>query len=554
MRGRHVFMQSLVKHGVRHIFGNPGTTESPLIDSLPEYPQIDYIVALHEGVALGAASFYAQATGRTGVVNLHVAPGLGNALGMLYGALKASSPLVVTAGQQDTRMRLREPLLGHDLVAMAAPVTKWSVQAERADELGPLLRRAFKIASDPPAGPVFVSLPIDVMGQETAIESVGPGTLFRAALPDPAGIAEIVRLLLASRQPAIVAGDDVARADATQALVALAEAVGAPVWVEGLRHHVSFPTAHPNARGALPFDAAAIRKALDGADLVLLAGGPFFEEVWFAAGDPFPEGAAVVQLEESHERLAFNFAPRAGLVGQMHHTLRALHDGIVSAADEAFRSAAARRNVALKSAREADVAAQRVRAGKAWNRTPISMPRAMAEIRAALPANAVVVDEAITANIDLARTFDFERPGDYYSGRGGGIGQGLAGALGVKLAHADRSVVAISGDGSAMYSIQALWTAAHHGLGIVFVILSNREYRVLKHNLDTYRQRFAELANHPYPHMDLASPELGFVHMARGMGVEGTLVSNPDALRGVLEDALKSGRPHLIEVLIEGKR
>jgi benzoylformate decarboxylase len=547
-------MQSLVKHGVRHIFGNPGTTESPLIDTLPEYPQIDYIVALHEGVALGAASFYAQATGRTGVVNLHVAPGLGNALGMLYGALKASSPLVVTAGQQDTRMRLRQPLLGHDLAAMAAPVTKWSVQAERADELGPLLRRAFKIASDPPAGPVFVSLPIDVMEQETAIESVGPGTLFRAALPDPAGVAEIVRLLLASRQPAIVAGDDVARAGATQALVALAEAIGAPVWVEGLRHHVSFPTAHPNARGAVPFDAAAIRKALDGADLVLLAGGPFFEEVWFAAGDPFPEGAAVVQLEESCERLAFNFAPRAGLVGNMQHALYALHDGAVSAADEAFRAAAARRNAALKAAREADVAAQRTRAEKAWNRTPISMPRAMAEIRAALPPDTVIVDEAITANIDLARTFDFERPGDYYSGRGGGIGQGLAGALGVKLAHPDRPVVAISGDGSAMYSIQALWTAAHHGLGIVFVILANREYRVLKHNLDTYRQRFGELANHPYPHMDLASPELGFVHMARGMGVEGTLVSNPDALRGVLEEALKSGRPHLIEVLIEGKR
>src|SRR5262249_42734821 len=144
-------------------------------------------------------------------------------------------------------MRLRDPLLGHDLVAMAAPVTKWSVQAERADELAPLLRRAFKVANDPPAGPVFVSLPIDVMEQETAIGAIGRGMLHRAARPDPQGIADAVRLLLASRSPVIVAGDDVARAGAHGTLVALAERIGAPVWVEGLRHHVAFPTAHPNA-------------------------------------------------------------------------------------------------------------------------------------------------------------------------------------------------------------------------------------------------------------------------------------------------------------------
>ncbi|TXL72287.1 thiamine pyrophosphate-binding protein [Vineibacter terrae] len=554
MRGRHVFMQSLEKHAVRHIFGNPGTTESPLIDSLPEYPGIDYIVALHEGVALGAASFYAQATGRTGVVNLHVAPGLGNALGMLYSALKAGSPMVVTAGQQDTRMRLRDPLLGHDLVAMAAPVTKWSVQAERADELGPLLRRAFKIANDPPAGPVFVALPIDVMEQETSVAAIGPGTLYRATRPDPEGVADVARLLLASRNPVIVAGDDVARAAATDRLVALAERVGAPVWVEGLRAHLAFPAAHAHARGAVPFDAATIRKALDGADLVLLAGGPFFEEVWYAAGDPFPDGAAVIQLEESHTRLAFNFAPQAGLVGRMDHLLQAVDDAVAAGADDGYRAAAMRRGAALKTAKEADAAAYRARVEKAWSRMPISMPRALAEIRAGLPADAVVVDESITANIDLARAFDFTRPGDYYSGRGGGIGQGLAGVLGVKLAHPDRPVVAISGDGSAMYSIQALWTAAHHALPIVFVILANREYRVLKHNLDVYRQRFGELANHPYPHMDLTGPALGFVDMARGMGVAGTLVTKPDDVRGAIAQAVASGKPHLVEIAIEGKR
>ena len=251
MRGREVLMQTLVAHGVERIFGNPGTTESPLLDSLPVYPQIEYIVHLHEGVAVGAANFYAQASGKTAFANLHVAPGLGNAIGMIYSAWKNNTPMVVTAGQQDTRMRLSDPVLGHDLAAIAAPVTKWSVQVERADEIGPVLQRAFKIANEAPAGPVFVALPIDVLEQETAIPPGRPGNSFTQIQPDPQGIAAMVALLLSSSSPAIVAGDDVARAGAHRLLVQLAERIGASVWFEGLRGRNAFPTDHPSARGTL---------------------------------------------------------------------------------------------------------------------------------------------------------------------------------------------------------------------------------------------------------------------------------------------------------------
>src|SRR5262245_44189280 len=247
MRGRQVFMETLLAHGVDRIFGNPGTTESPLLDTLLDYPQLKYIMHLHEGVAVGAANFYAQASGKTGFVNLHVAPGLGNAIGMIYGALKNSSPMVVTAGQQDTRMRLNDPVLGHDLVAMAAPVTKWSVQVERADEMGPILRRAFKIAQDGPKGPVFVGLPIDVMEQETSVAAAKPAALYRSPQPDPEAIKEIARVFQAARQPVIVCGDDVARSDAVQELVSLVDVLGASVWFEGLRAQSSFPTSHPAA-------------------------------------------------------------------------------------------------------------------------------------------------------------------------------------------------------------------------------------------------------------------------------------------------------------------
>jgi benzoylformate decarboxylase len=551
MRGTRVFMESLIGHGVECIFGNPGTTESPILDALLDYPDLRYIVALHEGVALGAASFYAQTSGKTAVVNLHVAPGLGNALGMLYNAFKARSPLVVTAGQQDTRLRLRGPVLGHDLVAMAAPLTKWSVQVERADEFALIMHRALKIASDPPTGPVFVALPIDVLEQETDVEPFPPGRLYRGPAPDPAGIRAAAELLLSSRRPAIVIGDDVTGA-ATE-LTALAEQLGAAVWCEGIHTHQALPSVHPNFRLGLPFDTVAIRKALDGADVVLLIGGPFFEEVWYAPGSPLPSGAAAIHVESSPERLAHNMAVNVGLVGQPRAALSALRESVERAAGPGFREAAARRNDALRALKAQGAEAQRARAAKRWDHSPISVPRLMAEIEAALPPNTIVVDESITASLDLARTIDFERTDEYVGARGGGIGQALPGALGVKLAHPDRPVLAVSGDGSAMYSIQALWTAAHHDLDVVFLILNNREYRILKHNMDTYRQRFGAKPDRGYPNMDLVAPELGFVDIARGMGVEAARITTPAALRPALDKAFGSGRPVLLDVAVEGR-
>ena len=554
MRGRQVFFETLLNHGVDRIFGNPGTTESPLLDSLLDYPQIQYIVHLHEGVAAGAANFYAQASGKTAFVNLHVAPGLGNAVGMIYGALKNNSPMVVTAGQQDTRMRLRDPVLGHDLAAIAAPVVKWSVQVETADELGPVLQRAFKIANEAPAGPVFVALPINIMEQETVIPAGRPGQSFAATRPDPAGIAAMTRLLLASESPAIVAGDDIARAGAQDTLVRLAEKLGASVWFEGLRGRNSFPTDHASARGTLAFDAPGVARQFASNDLVLMVGGPFFEEVWYAPGSPFPAGCKVLQIEAAPSRLAYNFALDAGVVADVGAGLAALDTALATVAGADFATAAVKRNGALQALKESEAAAQKARVEKAWARTPTSMARAMAEIRAGTPRNAIVADETITANLDLFKTFNFSGPDDYFSGRGGGIGQGLAGAIGVSVARPDRPVLCLSGDGSSMYSIQALWTAAHHELPIVFVILANREYRVLKHNIDAYRTRFEVKSNKPYMHMDLGSPTMGFVDMAKGMGLAGTYVAKADDIKAAVAAAFKTGKPHLIEIEIEGKR
>jgi benzoylformate decarboxylase len=294
MRGRQVFLDSLRLHGATKIFGNPGTTETPLLDSLHDYPDVEYIVALHEGIAVGAASFYAQASGKIAVANMHVAPGLGNAIGMIYGALKANSPIIVTAGAQDTRLRVRDPLLGHDLVAMAKPVVKWSVEVCHADEMASIMQRAFKIANEHPKGPVFVALPINVMEQETELVATSTGNLVSAEAIPETGLKALAKMLEESQAPGVVISDDVARSSATDALVSLAEKVGAGVHAELLSVHVNFPQTHPHFRGRLGSDHAGIRRALGNYDLVLLIGGPFFEEVWYTTVSPFGDDAKVV--------------------------------------------------------------------------------------------------------------------------------------------------------------------------------------------------------------------------------------------------------------------
>ena len=553
MRAQQVFMESLLAHGVDSIFGNPGTTENSLLDRLIDYPQIDYYVVLHEGVAVGAANYYAQATGKTPVVNLHVAPGLGNAIGMMYGALKARVPMLVTAGQQDTRLRLREPLLAHDLVAMAAPVTKWSVEPQSPDEVAPLMRRAFQIANRPPAGPVFVSLPVNVMEGETdATDAVPAGPRF-ASLPEPEGLAGAVEKMRVCQAPAIVAGDDIAPDGAFSALVAFAETLGAPVWQLGLRAQVIFPNRHPNYKGRLALDAAGIRKALADRDLVFLLGGPAWEELWFDSASPLPDGAPVIELQNSAELLAFNEPVDVGLAGGLAISLKRLERDLRARREDAPARAATARNTALATEKAAEREAVRARLEKLRDVRPMTPAIALHEVAEAAPGDAVVADESITASLDVWDQFDFRRPGDYYGGKGGGIGQGIAGAIGAQVAHPGRPVLAITGDGSAMYSIQALWTAAHHRLPIVFVILSNREYRVLKHNLDIYRHRFDARSNRPYPHMDLVDPVLGFVEMARGMGVDGLQVTEPEQVGPAIRKGLAAGAPFLVDLVVSGK-
>ena len=552
LTGKMIVMESLIAHQVEYLFGNPGTTELPLIDSLREYPQIQYIMALQEAIAVSMADAYAHASGKVGVVNLHVAPRLGNGLGSLYNAWEGHTPLIITAGQQDTRMRLRKPLLAHDLVAMAAPLTKWSVQAETADELGPFFNRAFKVACDPPTGPVFVSLPIDVMDQTSAAPPMPASHLFLRNLPDPDGVALACSLLLSAACPLIVCGDEVASSDAVADLVELAEHLGAAVFAEVLPARLNFPTRHAHFRDRLAHDQRQIHDRIGAADVVLLVGGDFFEEVWYADTPPFSPGTACIQIDPSAYRLGRNYTVECGLLGDIKRTVRELNTGLARDATDTDTAAAQARCAKLAEEKAGIDAAQRERAFADDGNRAMSTARLMLEIEEALPAQCIVSAEAITATPDLLKTLDFNQTSDFLSARGGGIGQGLPSAIGQKLAYPDRPVLCVSGDGSSLYTIQALWSAAHHQIAVVFLILNNSNYRILKLNLKRYRQQIGAAAPEDYPHLDLQGPDIDFLSIAKGFGLAARRVEQPAEVGPALREAFASGKPWLLDVVIDG--
>lgn len=552
MVGRKAIMEIFRTEGVECIFGNPGTTELGFIDMLQDYPFLRYIVCLQESIALSAAQMYANASGKTGVVNLHVAPGLGNALGSMYNALVGKMPLVVTAGQQDSRMVVREPILSYDLVAMAKPLTKWAVQLQHIEEIPVIFPRAFKVAQDAPRGPVFIALPNNVIEQATDLHLPEPSAYHRRTRPDPAGLAAAADLLAHARHPVLICGDGVAASQAQAELVELAEHIGAQVWGTVIIGALGFPNMHPQYRGELAAEYPLIRRALGEADVVLAVGADLFDEVWYTdEPSPLPEWCKLIHVDTSSWAIGKNLTPTIGLLADPKLALQELAEMVVPAMTDSARQQAQQRRAAMAEHKHKDRERQEQRARDHWERSPIVPARLMAALRDCLPQQAVIFNEALTATADLQRTLSLQQ-GSLFGNHGGGIGQGLPGALGVQLAFPDRPVVALVGDGSAMYTVQSFWTAARHQIPVVYVILNNRSYRILKLNMNRYRRNVNIAPGRPYPFMDLATPSLDFVEIAHGMGVAGSRVEHPEAIQPAITAALASGKPYVLEVVTEG--
>jgi benzoylformate decarboxylase len=547
--GKRAFLALLKQEGVDILFGNPGTTELPLMDALAVESGLRYILGLQEAAVLAMADGHAQASGKLTVVNLHVAPGLGNAMGMLYDAQKAGSPLLVTAGQHDQSFTFSEPLLWADLPTIARPLVKWASEVRSLADLPRTIHRAAKTALAPPTGPVFLSLPADVLNAEADIDLGAPSRVAPRLRGDRAAIEAAAALLAAAERPVLIAGDSVAQSGAHAELVALAETLGAPVWAEGVPSTASFPASHPLFRGAMVRSQTIIRDILRQHDLLFSVGGDLFTLSLPSEIDAMPPDLPIIQLDTDSWELGKNYPARIAILGDPKATLPEITEAVaerMSAARKARagdRLAALRRTIAAQRAEL--VATARAEAGKQPIR-PLALLQAIGE---ALPSEAIIIDETISSGAGLRQFLKSDDPSSFYGMRGGGIGWGLPAAVGVKLAQPGRPVVALIGDGSALYTCQALWTAAHDRIAVVFVILNNSSYRILKQRTNALKGHAAQTDR--YVGMDLEDPAIDFVGLARSLGVAASRARTPEKALARLRDGLASDGPVLIDVAID---
>jgi benzoylformate decarboxylase len=548
--GKQAFLEILKQEGVEVMFGNPGTTELPLMDGLAREPGIRYILALQESVAIAMADGYAQASGKLAAVNVHTSPGLGNAMGMLYDAMKAGSPLLLTAGQHDQAMNLTEPILWSDLPPVARPYVKWSYEITRLADLPRAVRRAAKTAKAHPTGPVFIALPVDVLNAEQQVDLLESTRIAPRIRGDKAAIEAAADLLVKSKCPILISGDAVAHGDALAEMVEVAELLGAPVYQECVPSTCSFPFTHPLFAGAFPRLGQPIRALLMQHDLLFSVGGDIFTLSLPSDIEPMPEGLPLVHLDLDPWEIGKNYPAKVAIQGDPKATLPDLAEALRRRLSADAVKAAKARAVEMGKAREAKIADLRKMAQSEAGRRPITPLSLVASVADAVPDDAVVVDESISSGGGLRELLKPRDPKGFYGLRGGGIGWGLPAALGIKLAQPGRPVVALVGDGSAMYTIQALWTAAHDSIPVVYVIFNNASYRILKQRTLALKGFSAE--DDKYVAMDLVNPRLDYVGLAKSMGVAGELVEKTADIGPGIHRGLASGGPYLVDVRIDG--
>jgi len=545
LTGRRAFLQLLVDEGVTHLFGNPGTTELPLMEVVPDFPELTYVLGLQEAVVVAMADGYARASNRLAACSLHVAPGLGNAIGALYNAKFSGSPLIVTCGQQEQGHGLLEPLLYDPLVPIAQPMVKWAVEVTRVEDLPRIVRRAAKVALTPPTGPVFISLPGDVLDAEADLDFGKPTRVDARVRPSDDALEQLAAKLLEAKHPVILAGQELAIHDAFAEATELAELLGAGVYQQPIPYCAQFPSAHAAYLGALTRNQKQVRAALAPFDLMLCLGADLLRMSVYSPLAPLPEGMPVVHISERDWELGKNYPTELALRANVKETLRALLPLLRGRRTKAEAADAARRLAALKPRNwTAQRVEARIEAMRAEHITPIDPRYLMLCISETLPQQAVVVDEALTSSTSLPGFLELRDPKSFYGLASGGLGFGLPGAVGISLAQPGRPVLAVIGDGSAMYGVQALWTAAHLKLPITYVIANNRSYRILKERLVSMR------STDRFTGMDLRDPDIDFTGLARSLGVPAERVTHPRGIVPALREALQAGGPRLIEVMV----
>lgn len=518
-----VTYELLRKLGLTTVFGNPGSTEQSFLADFPD--DFTYVLALQEASVLTIADGFAQSTGWPALVNLHTAAGTGNAMGSLVAAYRANTPLIVTAGQQTREMLLCDPYLANkEEILQPQPWVKWAYQPARAEDVPAAFMRAYATALQPPAGPVFLSIPLDDWDKPALGPAVVRSIAERTA-PDGERIRQFADRISAAQRPLLVLGPEVDRAGAWDAGVAFAEKLSAPVYGGALPDRISFPEDHPLYAGMLPMTIAGVEEVVHGHDLVVVIGAQVFRYYPYVAGEYLPEGTELLQITANPELAAV--APVGdSLIGDVRYALTYLTEHVRAAPD-----------------REAPPGSKRERKNEAPASAPLTANAVYEVLGGLKPADAAVVMES-TSTINEQQTWlPTTRSAGFFATGSGGIGWGVPAAVGIALGDrargVQRTVVATIGDGSFQYSIQAIWTAAQHKLPIVYVVLRNGEYAILK--------SFALLEKTPgVPGLDL--PGLDIESLARGFGCRAVTVDSTDALASEFASAVEADGPTVIVV------
>lgn len=543
--GHVKLLRQLVADGLTHMYGNPGSSEEGLADALRLVPEIQYVLTLQESVAVAMGDGHARATGKPALVQLHCGVGLGNGVGMLYQAKRGHTPLVVLAGEAGVTYSAFDAQMACDLVAIARPVTKYAARVEHPASLLRHLRRAIKMAVTPPQGPVFLAIPqdiLDAVNTEPVFPTPVPDT---RSVPSPDAIAQAAAILSGAEKPLILMGDGVVRSGAQAELIAVAECLGAEVW--GVDNsETNIPSDHPLYCGSTGHMFGPVSRAIVAdADAVLVVGTFLFPEVFPDLQSPFSVGCKIVHIDLDSYEIAKNHPVDIGLVADPKASLAALAERLGPPPDKARArfSAIAKRNAeALLAQRAKDAARSTLK---------VRLCDFVRELSARLPADAIVFDEALTNSPELTRWLPPTKPGTFFQTRGGSLGIGFPGALGAKTAFPNRTVVGFSGDGGCMYTIQALWTAAHHHIGAKMVSLNDGGYRLLKYNLEEYWQ-VGGIDPHEFPwFFDISAPRVDTVALAKAMGVPGMTVDRPEAIAPAITAMLETEGPFVVDLLLD---
>jgi len=538
---REATLDLLRAHGMTTIFGNPGSTELPMLADFPD--DFRYVLGLQELVVVGIADGYAQATRRPAHVNLHTAPGVGNAVGGIFNAQANRSPLLITAGQQvRAQITIEANLTNRDATTGPQPYVKYSHEPARAQDVPSALARAILAASLPPRGPAFVSIPMDDWAQEAdgdrALQAARRRVSGRAA-PDPDTLAELAGRLAGARSPMLVAGPEIDAAGAWEAAVALAVKQRLPVWAPPATggSRLGFPEDHPQFAGVLAPAIGPLSQMLDGHDLVLVVGSSVFAYYPYLPGPLLPQGTSLVAITSDPVDAAR--APMGeAIVGDVGLALEALVELVPEAVQRRVPDARPAPAAPAAPAEPADGPGGRDGPGGPGG--PITGTQAMAALARAWPRDAIAVVETPSSTLALRNQLRISRPGSYYFCASGGLGFGISAALGVQLAQPQRPVVCVLGEGSAQYGITALWTAVAYRLPVTFLVLRNDEYAILKW--------FAALEQvSGAPGLDL--PGLDVAAVARGYGVTARQVTGADELtEALVQDIAADDGPRLIQV------